>query len=495
MKGKWWIGTLWLLLNFSVGVYGQNIANLDIRVLGPPLVASEAMLKKLHIPNPIQVEFSKLNPKIEQMIEFFEYLGYPFVRIHLYSINPCQTGISGKLLIDPGDIVYVDTLLNRTGYRISNPVLYRMLNIRPGDLYRESTFKEASLRLNQVLFLKQSRPMEIGFHQKKASVYLFPEKAGSSRFDGWVGLSPDLRSGGKLTFSGALSLNLSNILGQGENWQFSWNRNQDGSQKLNIGSHIPYLAGLPFGVQAKFDLFRQDTSYINLNWDAGIPYHFTPSHLLNLFIRHRESSMLVPLNGILNSNGKPFTSFLSGISWELNHLDNQVNPYQGFELRLEASTGKKSIPDSISMIQSEFTFNISWFQPLVKNLTCAFFLQSGYRKSPAILRNEKYRIGGSETLRGFDEDVFFTDAFAVTSIELRYLLDKTSHLIVLTDIGFLRNAENENFGWKAPVGVGLGGQIRTAGGLFRIIFALGRVDDQLFNFKNSKIHLGYIGVF
>jgi outer membrane protein assembly factor BamA len=453
------------------------------------------MFKKLRITNSIRIKFSDLNPKIEQMIGFYENSGYPFVQVRFDSVSPVPAGISGILLIKPGERVTVDTLLNRTGFRLSSPVLYRLMNVRPGDLYRETAVKEASRRLGLIPYLSQTRPLEVGFHPGKASVYIYPEKASANRFDGWVGLSPDLRTSGKLAFSGALTLNLNNILRQGESWQFNWNRNQDRSQKLNLLAHVPYLAGLPFGLHGEFGLYRQDTSYLNLGWDVGIPYHFNPNHLLNLFIRHRESSILVPVTDAQNSTRQPYVSLLSGISWEWNQLDNPINPYRGFEFRLEASTGRKSIPDSISMQQSEFTANISWFQPLAKSLTCAFLFQSGYRKSPETYENEQYRLGGLGRLRGFDEDVFHTDAFAVTSVEFRYLLDQASHLIVLTDVGFLRAVENDTPILNIPVGVGLGGQIRTAGGIFRIIFALGKQAGQPFNFKNAKIHLGYVGVF
>lgn len=454
-----------------------------------------AMFKKLHMTNPAHIRFSDLNTKIEQLIGFYENSGYPFVQVKLDSVNPLPEGIFGNLLISPGELVYMDTILNRSGFRISSPVLYRLLNIRPGDQYRESAVNEASKRLAQIPYLRQTRPLEIGFHPGKASVYVYPEKASANRFDGWVGLSPNLRAGGKLSFSGALMLNLNNILGQGENWQLDWHRSQDASQKLNLAGHIPYLAGMPVGLQGSFELFRQDTSYLTVSWDVGVPYHFGPNHLLSLFVRQKESTILVSLSDLQNSIRQPFKSVLTGLSWELGHLDNSLNPYRGFAFRLEASTGRKSIPDSISMQQTEFTASFSRFQPLAKNLTCAFIIKSGYRISPETYENEQYRLGGLNLLRGFDEDVFHTDAFAVTSVEVRFLLDRISHLVVLTDIGFLRVTENSSPVLKIPLGVGLGGQIRTAGGIFRIIFALGKQADQPLNIKNSKIHLGYVGVF
>lgn len=495
MKYKRITGLFWLLLAFGTAGYSQNTIDLVVKLPASANESGAAMFKKLHLTNPVHLKFSDLNPKIEQIIGFFENSGYPFVQVRLDSVQPVSAGVTANLSINPEERVVVDTVLNRTGFRISAPVLYRLMNIRPGDLYKESAVNEAYRRLGQISYLRQIRPLEVGFHPGNASVYVYPEKASANRFDGWVGLSPDLRTAGKLAFSGALTLNLNNTLGQGENWQFDWHRNQDGSQKLNLATNIPYLAGLPFGLKGMFELFRQDTSYLNIGWDIGIPYYFNQNSQLNLFFRHQESSILTSETNITGSTRQPFTTFLSGLSWEFSRLDNRINPYRGVEWRLEASTGRKSIPDSISMQQSEFMAKISWFQPLAKSLTCAFIVQSGYRKSPVSYENEQYRLGGLGLLRGFDEDVFHTDAFAVTSIELRYLLDQTSHLVLLTDLGFLQMTENNNTILKIPIGLGVGGQIRTAGGIFRIIFAIGKEGDQPFNIKNSKIHLGYVGVF
>lgn len=488
------IGVFFLLLAMASGGYCQGTINLIIKIQDSASQAG-AILTKRNMTDPIRIKFSGLDSKIEEIIGIYENSGYPFVQVRMDSANIVPTGISGILRIIPGEMVIIDTIMNRTGFRISSPVFYRLMNIRPGDPYRESAVKEASVRLRLVPYLSQLRPLEVGFHTGKASVYVYPEKASANRFDGWVGLSPDLKSAGKLSFSGALSLKLNNILSQGESWQFDWRRNQDGSQKLDLTAHIPYLAGLPIGLDGKFELFRQDTSYLNLGWEVGIPYHFSPRHLLNVFIRHRESTVIDTFTDVQNSIRQPFISLLSGIAWEWNQLDNPINPYRGIDFRLEASTGRKSVPDSISMLQSELVANISWFQPLAKNLTCAFILQSGYRKSPETYENEQYRLGGLRLLRGFDEDAFHTDAYAVTSLELRYLLDRASHLIVLADLGFLRNPGNGDPGLNMPAGFGLGGQIRTQGGIFRIIFAVGKESGLPVNLKNSKIHLGYVGVF
>lgn len=484
-----------IFLICCVDADGQEKVTLNVRVDQADQVTAEALYRKLRMSNVISLNYTDLPSKIEQIIEFYENSGFPFVQVSIDSVSSLTSGVSGDLMIRPGDFVRVDTVMNRTGFRISSSVLYRLLGIRPGDPYRESAFQKASFRLNRITYLKQMRPMEVGFHPGKAALYVFPEKASANRFDGWVGLSPNLGASGKLAFSGALNLNLNNTLGQGENWAFDWRRNQDGSQKLDLGTHVPYLAGLPFGIEGGFNLYRQDTSYLNVEWKIGVPYHFGPNHLINLFIKNRESSILGAISDLKNTGNQPFKSMLSGLTWELNQLDNPINPYRGFEIRIEASTGRKRVQDSTAIQQSEFGAKFTWFQPLAKRVTCAFLLTSGYRNSLETLDNEQYRVGGVNLLRGFDEDVFHTDAFAVTSLEFRYLLDRVSHLVVLADVGFLRNSRAPNPGLNVPFGIGMGGQVSTSGGIFRIIFAVGKEESQSFNMKNSKIHLGYVGVF
>lgn len=488
------VGLLYILLSIASAGLGQGTITLDVKIKDSAAV-SGVIPASLLPAGRLRVDYSGLNARIEGIIGKFENSGFPFVQVRIDSAKIAPTGINGVLWINPGQRVSIDTIMNRTGFRISPTVLYRLINIRPGDLYREQSVREASSRLSQLAYMQQVRPPEVGFHDGKASVYLYPEKSGANRFDGWVGLSPNLKNAGQLAFSGTLALKLMNIVGQGEDWQLDWKRNQDGSQKLNLAAHLPYLVGLPVGFQGSFELYRQDTSYLNINWDAGIPYHFSPRHMLSIFIRHRESSILTQDNHAQANSSQPFTSLLSGISWNLNHLDNPVNPYKGLEIILEASAGKKSLPDSAATNQSEYAANISWYQPLAKNLTCAVLLQSGYKSSPEIYENELYRIGGLNRLRGFDEDVFRADAFGITSVELRYLLDKWSHLVVLADLGYLRTYENSLPVLKTPAGFGLGGQIRTGGGIFRIIFAIGKESGLPINLKNSKIHLGYVGVF
>lgn len=454
------------------------------------------IINKLGIKDLAAVPADLLDQVIDNCLTAYENSGYPFARISLDSARYSDQIMEASLIIRTGELVRIDSVLNRTNFHISPRILCRILDLTPGDIYRENYLRKAGTRLSSLTFVKAKRPAEAGFHENKASLFVYPEKVPANRFDGWIGLSPGGNTGSGLSVAGAVELGLNNIFGQAESWYINWKRNQDRSQKMLIRSSFPYLAGLPFGLQNSFDLFRQDTIYLNLEWLSSIPYHFSPAHNLNLFFRYRQSFLLTEILSQQSGSQRPFTLWLTGVNWDLNTLDNRINPSRGVACRIEASTGSKKVsqePEPFS--QTEFQADFSLFYPVLKKLVLNARLQSGGRFSSIILENELFRLGGLDNLRGFNEDSFRAGRYFISTFELRYLLDNSSNLLVFADLAGIADRSDGSWQTRYPFGLGLGGQIRTAGGIFRIMFAMGGGTNQALNFGSTKIHLGYVGMF
>jgi outer membrane protein assembly factor BamA len=455
----------------------------------------ERIIKKLRIKNPDAVPAHLLDRIVNECLTAYENSGYPFARISVDSARLDAGTVRAALMISTGEQIRIDSVLNRTRFNISQRILSRILDLHPGDVYREKSIAKAGARLSSLPFVREKRSLEAGFHDSKVSVFVYPEKVPSSRFDGWIGLSPGT-TGSFLSIAGAVELGLDNILGQAENWFLNWKRNQDKSQKMTLSSSFPYFVGLPFGLQNNFDLFRQDTSYLNIEWMSSIPYHFSPVHTLDLFYRYRRGSLLSGPADSQPVSRKPYTLWLTGLNWRFNMLDNQLNPSRGLAFRIEASTGSKKVdlePDPGS--HTEFQMNLSVFYPVYKKLILNAKFRTGSRISTIMLDNELFMIGGMEDLRGFDEDLFRAARFFVSTYEIRYLLDNYSNLLVFADLGGLGNQKDVSWFSRYPFGFGVGGQIRTAGGVFKLVFALGKEPDKGLNIGSSKIHLGYVGIF
>ena len=111
-----------------------------------------------------------------------------------------------------------------------------------------------------------------------------------------------------------------------------------------------------------------------------------------------------------------------------------------------------------------------------------------------VTRNEQYRLGGNRRLRGFDEEFLLATRWAMTTVEARLLLGGASYLAAFWDAAYLENKTRQTQLYQRPMGLGLGLNFETAGGVFGISAAVGRLDNAGFDFRATKIHLGYVGL-
>ena len=98
-------------------------------------------------------------------------------------------------------------------------------------------------------------------------------------------------------------------------------------------------------------------------------------------------------------------------------------------------------------------------------------------------------------LRGFDEGSLFVNNYEILTIEPRYLLSTNSYFFLFTDVGFIQEKYNTINRNSMPYSVGLGMSFETKSGLFNISYAVGSMQNQGIQFKNSKIHFGYVNYF
>jgi len=112
-----------------------------------------------------------------------------------------------------------------------------------------------------------------------------------------------------------------------------------------------------------------------------------------------------------------------------------------------------------------------------------------------LFRNELYRLGGNQLLRGFDEDFFFSNGYAVTTLEYRLLLDRNAYLYVFGDYAWVENNTINTEQTLHPYGVGAGISLETGVGILGLSLAVGATDQQSPDFANPKVHIGYLSLF
>ena len=109
--------------------------------------------------------------------------------------------------------------------------------------------------------------------------------------------------------------------------------------------------------------------------------------------------------------------------------------------------------------------------------------------------NDLFRLGGLNSLRGFSENQFYTNAYGVGTLEFRQFTGPEGYVFVFADQAVLQAYQSDLALGRSvdqPTGLGAGISFRTAAGLFQFVYSVGRSSfaGQQLGLSSSKIHFG-----
>lgn len=112
-----------------------------------------------------------------------------------------------------------------------------------------------------------------------------------------------------------------------------------------------------------------------------------------------------------------------------------------------------------------------------------------------IFSNELFRVGGLKTMRGVDEASIFCSAYAIGTVEYRFLFEENGNFSAFVDLGWWEDDSREQYINDDPIGFGVGASFETKAGIFGITYALGQQFDNPIDLRESKVHFGFTTLF
>ncbi|HET6990161.1 MAG TPA: hypothetical protein VFJ43_02510, partial [Bacteroidia bacterium] len=189
-------------------------------------------------------------------------------------------------------------------------------------------------------------------------------------------------------------------------------------------------------------------------------------------------------------------------------LDYRFNPRKGYSFTVINDIGNRVIQknaklnpviyDNLTLRSTQYSGEcmLDKFWPFGKRSTIKTGLQSAWLyNSATIFRNELFRIGGLKTLRGFDEESIYASSYAIGTVEYRYQLEQNSWFFAFVNGCWYENNSNGNYSKDTPYGFGTGITFETKAGIFALTYALGSQQGNPIQFKDGKIHVGFVGLF
>jgi outer membrane protein assembly factor BamA len=316
--------------------------------------------------------------------------------------------------------------------------------------------------------------------------------------------------------TGTFDAELQNQFGLGERIYAAFERLRPETQRLELAFAYPYLLDLPFGLDLRFNQYKRDSTYTDIIGDFGLQYLFEGGNYLKAFW-NTTASNLISVDTIAIRQGR-FPTVLDiknssfGLEARWQRLDYRFNPRRGWAVLARGSAGTRQIGRNQAILNVAENFydtlpgktfkfvlegHLERFFPILQRSTVRLAAHSSAIVSEEpIYLNEQFRIGGNRLLRGFDEESIFATFFAVFSLEYRFLVGENSYFYAFGDYGYV---EDKRAGlpdrFQRPLGFGVGMTFETTAGIFGISAAIGQQEGEALDFRNPKIHFGYVSLF
>ena len=467
------------------------------------------------------IQLQKIQNKL---LSYYEKNGYPFAQIYLDSIQIRQQQMEALLKAKKGPLYLIDSIRVFGKAKISNNFLQKYLEIPKGSLFNKDKIAQVSKKLLELPYLQEVQPNAITMLGSGSllDLYLAPKR--SSQVNFLLGFLPANNQTGKAQFTGDVNLNLKNALGVGESILLNWQQLQIKSPRLNLAYQQPYIFNSAFGIDFAFDLFKKDSTFLQLNAQLGLQYLLSSYQSGKIFVQWQNSFLLangVDTNQVIATKTLPPNSDINaanvGLDYEWNKTNYKFNPRRGNEIKITTSVGIKNIKknneilgiknasfnypslyDSITLksYQLRIKLGAAHYIPIAKQAALKLALHAGVFSSQSIFRNELFQIGGYKLLRGFDEESIYATQYAVATAEYRYLVAQNSYLFGFADAGWVKNKYQNIEAANQFISGGIGLFFETKFGLLNISYAIGKRSDIDFNIRQaSKIHFGYINYF
>ncbi|MGJ8761447.1 MAG: ShlB/FhaC/HecB family hemolysin secretion/activation protein [Polaribacter sp.] len=411
--------------------------------------------------------------------------GKSFSKVKLKNITIKNKTLFADLTITPSKKRTINKVIIKGYDNFPKSYLKNYFNIKHTDIFNQEKILEISDASKNLDFIKEIKTPEVLFTRDSTLLYMYLKKHQNSSFDGIIGFAS--KEDGELLFNGNLEIQLNNILNTGEKFGLFWNSIGEEKQELKLNTEIPYIFNSRFSPELTFSIYKQDSTFLNSKFDSRIGYHINSKIKLTLTYNSEKSENL---KENLTNNIETYSNYFLGVQLKYSLPKNDFFLSNKFKLDINPSFGNRGTTNETTN-QFKLEASISYLWDL--NLRSSIFIRNktGHLNSDSYINNELFRIGGANSIRGFNEQSIFTHSYSFVNLEYRYLTSEKSYLYTITDLGRINlNSKKENL-----IGLGFGYLFNTNNSQINISLSTGKINQQETDLKSVKLTINWKNYF
>ena len=447
---------------------------------------------------------------LKRIKEKYDKDGYVLTKIADVGI---EGGIINVTLIEPtiGEVIIQGNTKTKTR------VIERYITLKKGDLFNSILLRHSINKINALGFFED---VSVGFEASEdpdaTNIIITVQEAKTGNIGFTIG------HGSSSGWSGGVSYGDSNWKGLAQKFEVGFELGDDEQYWASYSQ--PYMDrdiySWKVGVymrdwsereywddgEEQFD-YDEDKTGGYVGFGKKFPNDDKLSWFLTLDWRDTEISNIVSMDATEEEIDNILREeFIDGtvFSTLLTVTNNNINPYLSYK---HGDVEDLNIEKAWEVLGGEYDFTKYWFT--VRYYMPIFGLgdiidaRIGDEDNPAIIAArlragfssgevpfaEQYEVGGSRTLRGYEDDQFEGDEMLLGNLEFRVPIDKNVGVVLFYDIG---NAWNNNLGESFSFSdlynsYGFGIRVKTPLGNLRVDYGEGEFE--------SKTHFGFGDMF
>ena len=436
------------------------------------------------INNTISIPIKKLQSTILEISNKLDKEGKSFSKIQLKNFSIKNDTLFSELVMNQSKKRIISKVIIKEYENFPKSYLKNFYNITSNTVFNQQKIKAMSEASKSLQFLTEIKPPEVLFTKDSTFLYLYFKKKQNNSFDGIVNFAN--KENGDILLNGNIDLKLNNILNTGETFQLFWNSIAEERQEFKLTTQSPYLFNSKFTPQLSFSIYKQDSTFLNTKFDSQLFYNLNNKLKLGFVYTSETSENLIATS----DNIKTFNNYFLGFHFRYTIPRDDFFSNSQFHLEVNPTFGKRTIDQNTS---NQFKIEVSSTYLWDLNLRNKVYIKStaAHLNSDSFIDNELFRIGGANSIRGFNEQSIFTNSYLYFNLEYRYSTSEQSYLYTITDFGKIKT----NFTTENLIGIGLGYLFNINNSHIKLSTALGRNINQRLDVTQFKFIINWRNFF
>ncbi|CUH94546.1 putative secreted protein [Propionispora sp. 2/2-37] len=469
----------------------ENPVLTDIVIQGNTKVPTDKLTEILKLEKGKILNTKTLNENARGIEQYYRDQGYILAKVSDVSMSP-----AGVLTVSINEGVLEDIKIKGND-KTKDYVITREMKLKTGEpfnakdarrgmqrVYNLGYFEDVNMKLNPG---KEPNAVVLEADVVEQKTGTFAIGGGYSESDGMIGI---------------IELGDNNFRGTGDKVKLHWEFGGEASDRnYSIGYTRPWLDSKETSLGFEFyDMTNEYTDYENgdaystydrnrkgWNLTLGRPQNEYMKNFITLknrkdtYVEHVDDTDVSSDEEYLYDNfGLTRSVTLSRV---FDNRDNVFNPTTGSYYSLSAEFAGRALGGDFNF--NKYTAETRRYFDVGSDHTIAVRAEVGYADG-RMPQSGKFSLGGSDTLRGYEDNEFEGDKMLLTSVEYRMPIAKKVQGVVFGDLGNAWEGE----GYKLDdlkSSIGLGVRVTTPLGPVRIDYAVGS--------EGGKTHFSFGGQF